>query len=150
MPGGLDIKGIKELGKALDSLPERLQTKVVQSGLRKAAQSMVAPLQSAAPVFTGRLEESIETKSEGIRSRAVRSRVAETGKLVVSSGIRLRAPGRYYWHFTEYGTVKMAARPWIRPTFAQTHQQALDVFKQYVGKRIVRETRKLVKEKGGG
>lgn len=31
----------------------------------------------------------------------------------------------YYWRFLEFGTVKMAARPFFRPALAQTKQAAL-------------------------
>lgn len=148
MPGE-DVKGLNALGKLLDRLPEELQRKVIQSGLRKAANEMVAPLQAAAPVFTGKLEQSIEVKAEGAGSRVARQRASLSDKLLVSAGIRLRSPGRYYWHFTEFGTSKMPARPWIRPTFERIHPTALKTFKGYIGKRIEREAKKLARANRG-
>jgi len=34
----------------------------------------------------------------------------------------------YYWRFVEFGTAKMAARPFLRPAFEAQKQNALEVF----------------------
>jgi HK97 gp10 family phage protein len=146
-----DLEGLTAIGKFLKAFPEVIQARVLDGGMKAAADAMVEPLQRAAPVFSGRLELSIASKKNSFRSNARRSRA--TGVLEVSSVVLLRYPGKRYWHFTEFGTSKMPARPWVRPTFAANQGRVVEVVKAYVGRRTIGEARRLavaVLAAGGG
>jgi HK97 gp10 family phage protein len=50
------------------------------------------------PKDTGQLRTAITSSSRGLYGR-----------------VEVRDPASYYWRFLEYGTVRMAARPFVRP-----------------------------------
>jgi HK97 gp10 family phage protein len=143
-----DVEGLKALGKLLDELPARIQRNVLHGAVRATAKELVPALQAAAPVWSGRLEESITVRRES--AAAARTEARKTNKLWVAAGIALKGVAKRYWHFSEFGTVKRPARPWIRPTFAKMAPRLEQFIREYVGKRIEREARKLAKEKAGG
>jgi HK97 gp10 family phage protein len=48
----------------------------------------------------------------------------------------------WYWKFVEFGTEKMAARPFIRPAFEAMKMDALERMRQYAAARIEKEAGK--------
>jgi HK97 gp10 family phage protein len=149
-----DVKGLSELAKLLDKLPAKIQRNVLLGAVDKAAESLVAPMQAAAPVWTGHLEESITHRKAGSsgkvfgRNRSGRATRSQNSDGVVSAGIVFKTPGKFYWHLLEFGTVRMAARPFVRPTFAANQGRILQAMKTYIGKRLEREARKAARETG--
>jgi HK97 gp10 family phage protein len=150
-----DVKGLTELAKLLDKLPPRIQRNVLRGAVKAGADMLVGPMQAAAPVWSGRLEESVlaakETSAATRRRKRRGRREMNPGAnrgLEVSAGIAFAKPGKRYWHFSEFGTVKQAAKPWIRPTFAANQGRVLAAMKTYISKRLEREARKLAKETG--
>jgi len=51
--------------------------------------------------------------------------------------------GAWYWHFVEFGTVKMPAHPFIRPAFDAVKDEALNEFKRHLTQGIFRAVRKV-------
>ena len=49
----------------------------------------------------------------------------------------------FYARFVEFGTVKMAARPFMRPAFEAKKGEAVDAIKAYLERRIPEEVAKL-------
>ena len=49
----------------------------------------------------------------------------------------------WYWRFVEFGTRKMAARPFLRPALESRRRQAVDAIKQRLTQRIEIEARAL-------
>ena len=49
----------------------------------------------------------------------------------------------FYARFVEFGTVKMAARPFLRPAFEAKKGEAVDAIKVYLERRIPAEVAKL-------
>jgi HK97 gp10 family phage protein len=142
---GAKIDGLNELGKLLDGLPAKIQRNVMAGAVKAGADVLVAPLAAAAPVFTGRLEESIVSRREAAGRSRRRSSASE---LLVSAGIAIVGVAKRYWHFSEFGTVHQPARPWIRPTFAANQAKAVAAVKKYMTKRVGREAKKLARETG--
>jgi HK97 gp10 family phage protein len=49
----------------------------------------------------------------------------------------------WYAHFVEFGTSKMAARPFMRPAFESRKAGAVEAIKSYLLSRIPKEVEKL-------
>lgn len=141
MAGNSDVQGLEAIQRVLQGYPEALKFKVLEGGMLAVAKAMVEPLQQAAPEKSGRLWRSIVARKTSFRSNAIRSKA--TGILEVASVVAIDAPGKRYWHFSEFGTSKLPARPWARPTFAREQGRLVEVLRTYIKKRAVREARKL-------
>ena len=51
----------------------------------------------------------------------------------------------WYWRFIEFGTIKMAARPFLRPALEVKRQEAIDAITTRLASRIEAEAKKLAK-----
>jgi HK97 gp10 family phage protein len=49
----------------------------------------------------------------------------------------------FYWRFLEFGTVKMAARPFMRPAFDVSSQQALSLITNKLAAEVEKEAANL-------
>jgi HK97 gp10 family phage protein len=139
------VEGLKEASNLLRQFGPMLEKKILGGAMKAAASSMVPALRAAAPVFTGRLEESIVAARE--TAGQSQSRVNGTQ---VAAVVKILGVARKYWHFSEFGTVHMPARPWARPTFAAQQGAAAEAVKKYIVARAAREARALAKGGSGG
>lgn len=125
--------GGKELEQALREMGEEWATKAGYRANLKAAQHMRDRYVEAAPYQPGPTVKSWKRKDgtvvkadyghlkENIRVRRDKSR--KQGNVV-----HLVTAGKAFWgRFLEYGTRKMAARPWMRPAFEAHREQAVDI-----------------------
>lgn len=139
------IEGLKELQDKLRTLAPN----VARNGLRAAVSAAAADVRNEAralaPVDTGEMRRDIQIKRERASTtfRAIYSVFVRSGKKS-----RLAGKGRdvqkdsYYWRFVEFGTSKMAARPFLRPAFERTKQQAVEKIKAKLIERIEEEAGK--------
>lgn len=83
-------------------------------------------------------------KSERRRRRAGIKSLKELGEI---EGKGKGNPGgdTYYWRFLEFGTAKMAARPFMRPVPGQAGQKAVSEFVTQYGKALDRAIRRQAK-----
>lgn len=104
------VHGLEELTRKIKALPHAAQKEISKqvitsaTKIRKAAQQRV-------PVRTGALKKSIRSKYEN-------------GKLSATIGPR----GKTAWraHFTEFGTIKSAAKPFMTPAWEEERPQYVD------------------------
>lgn len=90
----LKLEGAEELKRLLRQTPESIKSRV--SGvIATSTFSVAARMRQSAPARTGKLSASITSDATGLRGRVF--------------------IGAYYWHFIEFGTVRMPARPFVRP-----------------------------------
>jgi len=90
----IDFKGVKKVKTKFDNANKNINSnidKYVESGAKKATKR----LKLLCPVKTGKLSRSITLKQ------------LNKGKYGISIGVK-------YWMFVEFGTKKMAAKPFIR------------------------------------
>lgn len=111
----MKVRGMEGLSRAILALPIRMRRKAVRPALQSAASIVRREIIQNAPVDTGVLKRSIRQKFK----RATRFEEA------VMVGVSQRA---YYWKFLEFGTDRMAARPFIRPAFDRTSKETLTEF----------------------
>ena len=102
---------IRECNQALKRLPEFARHEA-QRTIDVTAFQVSQRASRHAPRRTGRLQAAVTWQS---RPRSVSAIVAVEGDA-------------FYWKYLEYGTVKMAARPFLRPAaeaLAHDHQQRM-------------------------
>lgn len=121
----LQIQGLDELDKRLQQIPEKFRRKIIREVMKAAAEPVRAEIERRAP----------RGKRLGKYSSAEYGRLSEN---IVASGPRTKADGsasiqagpgkdQYWGIFLEFGTVKLSARPFVRPAFDSKYQEALDV-----------------------
>lgn len=101
----VQVKGLKELQDALNTLPQKLRANVMRGALRAAAKPMAAEARQRVPVDQGALAESIRVGTK------VRGLIA-TGAVKAGGAAKGKRPA-YHAHLVEYGTAAhyIAARP---------------------------------------
>lgn len=158
------VAGLKELKEALAALPERIARNVLRGGVSAGAAVIRKEAQLLAPVYTGEVaaghpppgtlkravyqkqiaELSSNTKQVfyvGVRKgRAAQHSGSKSSKNGPTQGTNLDA---YYASWVEFGTSKMAARPYMRPAFEAKKGAAIEAIRAYIEQRIPQEVAKL-------
>ncbi|MEG9498945.1 HK97-gp10 family putative phage morphogenesis protein [Mannheimia indoligenes] len=134
------IEGLKELGQKMQSLGKKISNRIAVKAMRQGGAIVRDTARAKAPV----LQENVPHRKKGTLKKAITTRTkikngkAETivwvkkltdkqisrfkGKSGRSGAYNPNDP--YYWRFVEFGTSKMAAKPFMRPAFEQSKQQA--------------------------
>lgn len=142
------IEGLDDFKRDLAELAGDLKRRVVRSALRDAAKPMHKAMVAAAPELKkphpyrlpGTLKKSILVKA----SKRFNGKSGEIGVFVAvrkRKGLGGKASARnpfdpFYWRFVEFGTKKMAARPFMGPAFDAHAQGAINIFKARLKTRI--------------
>lgn len=142
------VSGLREMGAAMRNLGETVTKKVSRSMTAAAAQVIRKDAITRAPKRTGLLRANIYVArsrnspltSEHFVSVRRKRRVYADTKL----NRRKNRVGKYYQRdgdafygkFLEFGTVKMAPRPFLRPAFENTKLQAIEKMKEVGARRI--------------
>lgn len=127
MASEIEIKGLPELYAKLSDAPNRIHRNVLRTSVFRAAQLLRDILKGRAPLKTGALVKSIKAR----RSRG--DKFTEAAKVEV---------GEFYAKFLEYGTSKMAAKPFVRPAFEVTQEQLVEELVRTIGPEIERQLAK--------
>lgn len=160
----LEFKGIRELVRNLESLPDKLQKSAEKAVLRAGASPIRKAAKAKAPSgkgpHAGLLKRSIGLsvkKVKGITS----ARVGPKTGFRVSLGMKIarktkgkRVKGQpyeafkdpsFYSHLVEYGTSHSAAKPFIRPAVDQTQSEVLSAMADGLDRHLTRQVAKLKK-----
>ena len=133
MTATLRIEGLRELEQQLDNLTKAAGKGALRRSLYKAAEPTAALAQTKAPRLTGKLQGSIivGAKLNG-RQTKLHRRMFRDGRssieLFVGPSYLLGDGGRH-GHLVEFGTVKMAAQPFMRPAWDQDHRAMIERLK---------------------
>lgn len=138
----VNFEGGKDLSRGLRALGDE-STKVGRRSLRQTANLLRDELIAAAPRNpAGATEKSKRLKDgsvaryrygqlfQNIRVRELRVRMDNTIGMVVSTG------NAFWGNFLEFGTRKMAARPWFRPVWDRMQNRLIAELGQVLGKNI--------------
>jgi HK97 gp10 family phage protein len=148
----VEVKGLSELGEALKAFPEVIGKKYLRKATFAAAEIIEADAISRAPVRTGALRSHIaifKRKSDGntaayaigVRGIKLTSKIKKVLRIVrrANGGQRTQIAGDvFYWRFVEFGTSKMAARPFLRPAFEAQKLNAIDKFREALADGVAR------------
>lgn len=136
----VNIKGLKELGQAMNSLERKVRNSIGVKAMRKGGAVIKNQARANAPV----LEHSVSHRKRGTLKKAISAstKIGENGsvttkifvrKLKISKITAFKSNGKnssanpddpYYWRFVEFGTSKMPAKPFLRPAFTAKKEQA--------------------------
>ena len=167
------IDGLAALDRALGELPKATARNVLVRTLKKAAQPIADEARRLAPVSPGggALRDSIAASSrvknktgnaeysaamrEGLGKEAARSALLAARKANKGQGSFAQmfvGPARgsgviRYAHIVEFGSIRTAPHPFMRPAWDSTKDQALNIIKNELGNEIIRAARRLGRSK---
>lgn len=136
----VQVKGLKELGEALQTLPVKLERNVMRSAMRAGMKIIMDEARSNVPAKTGALRDSLRISTRSFRGTVtakvtVGNRQAWYGRFVefgtaahvIASkpGSLLAFGGGFYRAVNHPGATP---RPFMRPAFDSKHPQALQAF----------------------
>ena len=158
----IKVHGLQELSQTLMKLPAELEKRVIMGALRAAGQTIRKDAMARAPI----LQKPDPRRRAGTIKKNISVRRVK-GKTAVYVGVfgasrkkiaAFKAAGGgkgannpedpYYWKWVEFGTKKMAARPFLRPAFEAQKYEALRMFEVYMRKRLAKEARKVALANG--
>jgi HK97 gp10 family phage protein len=138
----INLVGFKELEAALLKLPKELSDKVEPVALRYGMTPLRKAVQGNARAAkeTGQLYKSIglnvrRIRSKGQYSNRYTARVGPRAGFAIvmghykrgkKKGRPIRRDPRYYAHLIEYGTSRMAAKPFIRAALSSSETAIMD------------------------
>ena len=129
---GVNQAELKKLLKSLKEFPDRVQKNVVVGSTRAGANVVRKEMRDRVPKDTGTLKKSIKTKKRRSKKSEIIFSVKATGKMNTAKA---------YW--LEYGTEKMSAKPFIRPSLYAVGNRPLEAAKNYFKPRLQKEKAKL-------
>jgi HK97 gp10 family phage protein len=155
--GGVEVQGLKELGEALRAFPPNVARNVGRASTAAAGAEIRNEAQQLAPVYTGDVAKGHPPPGTLKRSIVLKFIREKSSALLfvyfvhVRRGKKYQQQGKfgnlsqdaYYWTFVEYGTSKMAARPFMRPAFEAAKERAVAMFQEYLSARIPAEAERL-------
>lgn len=125
----VEITGLKELDRALQELAWPAARRALRKGMRQGANVVRDEARAKAPVDSGLLKRQIRT----------RERSDLGGDMRYSVEIPRSA---YYGRFIEYGTSKMAAKPFLRPAAEAKTEAAVTAMRDALAEAIAIEMRR--------
>ena len=137
MADSFKFSGGVELSRRLRELSDKMQKKILRSGVVAGAQVIKKRAKQIAR------SKGIEDTGALIRNIAGKVEKQRSPEYVqINFGVRHGKPNPkakrqddpFYWHFHEFGTSKMAARPFMRPAFEESKEEALGAMVERVKK----------------
>jgi HK97 gp10 family phage protein len=125
--------GTRELDRTLRTLPRALTVRVIRAAAKDALVPVERRAWELAPKLTGFLADRIKIVT------VPRRRGGGSGTVTVGVGPMQDA---FYGMFHEFGTVKMAARPWLRPAWDTNVNAVFKIFGQRIWARLARAARR--------
>ena len=143
-----DMKGWDELKRGLEQLGPELATRAGKSAIRAGAKVLSEEVKAGTPVGD-------DDTSRSYRTKGGQSVTVDYGHMRDNIKIKMGRPKKAFnvvayetfgaafgARFLEYGTVKMAARPFAKPAFDNATILMLDKIKTQLGLSIDRLARK--------
>ena len=151
------VQGLRELQGALKELPVAIARNVLRGSVNAGATVIKKEAAARAPMSTGPARSGQSPPGTLKRSvyqkqiRELSNMLKQTFYVGVRKGKQYRNQGKkgnlsqdaFYARFVEFGTVKMPARPFMRPAFEAKKGEAVAAIKAYLERRIPEEVAKL-------
>lgn len=154
----VEVKGLAALAEALKALPAEIASKnggPLKTALRAAAKVIQEDAKTRAPVQSGVLRDAISVMRDPhpgeVTERYVvkPTKARKVQKIIRTKKGNIGSTSAFYWHFLEFGTRNISARPFMRPAFEAQKQNALGVFSTNLGKGIKRAARTVARGQRG-
>lgn len=136
----LVLLGVPELHRALKDFDKAVHKKVIRYAVRQAAKPVLDEARRLVPVKTGALRKSL-------RIRALKRQRKRTSIGVqVVTGEEFFKGDTYYGGFLEFGTKRMAPKPFLRPARDRAKDRAIVEFRSALLPGLQREIERLEKK----
>jgi len=132
----LKVEGVRELNRRLETLPVKIQRKIVRQALRDGAKVIREEARRRVPVDTGRLRRTL-TQRKG------KARRGSYSVVVTHNWKRYAGTIPFYGGYVEHGTRKMPPRPYLRSALDERRDEATRVVIRGIREGIEREVRKV-------
>lgn len=139
----MEVKGLSEVLRKLRTMPEAFQARVIRGAVAAGAQVIRDEATARAPYYSGAVGKNHPppgTLQAAIYQVRLTSECTPTHeKWMVSVRHGKKAVGgadAYYATWVEYGTVKMAAHPYMRPAFEARKLAAVDAMRDFVARKL--------------
>jgi len=122
------VTGLSELLQNLRTLPGKVQAKALQRAVGAGAEVIRAEAELRAPVHTGKIGKA-HPPAGTLKKSVYKARLLDECTATRETwqvNVRKKA---YYAHMVEFGTVKMAPRPFMRPAWDSKKDDALDAIR---------------------
>ena len=146
------VDGLQDLQRRLRALSEKVQKKVARSATNAAAQVIKkqairnAPRSDGVHILADTEEGPVDIIPGNLRKGIIVARVRNTPltseHLVTVGGKAKHHYAARYAHFVEFGTIRYAPRPFLRPAFDQEKGFAVGAMKVALEKGIIKEPNK--------
>ena len=155
----VQVQGLDQLAKALRELPQRVARNGLRAAVYAGAKVIRDEAKLQAPVATGDLGANQPPRGTLKRSVIMKQIPELSGAqkqtffVTVRHGKKYRKQGKkgnlsqdaWYWRFVEFGTIKMSARPFLRPAFDMKKHEAVTSIKTRLAQRIEQAAQELKK-----
>lgn len=133
---GVTVKfDVRKLNRKLKTLEAKVEKKITRQALRAGAKVIAKEAKARAPVDTGMLRSKIKVWA----LKRSRKRIG----VLVGTSAKEYTGDQFYGAFVEYGTSKMAAKPWLGPAAEAKGPEAAKIVEQTIATGIDREINKL-------
>lgn len=126
-----EIKGLKELSKALKAFPQNVQNNILNSAVRAGAVTIQKEAKKNVHKRTRKLEKAIVIKKRRPKNK---------NRLKYQLGIQQGGTNdAYYGHIVEFGSSKMEALPYMRPALESKADEVINDVRKKMQQRIDKE-----------
>ena len=126
-----EIKGLKELSKALKAFPENIQNNILNSAIRAGIVTIQKEAEKNVPKREGILKKAIVIKKRRPKNK---------NRIKYQLGIRQGSKDdAYYGHIVEFGSSKMEAKPFMRPALESKADEVINEVRKKMQQRIDKE-----------
>ena len=133
------IEGLREINKKLRRLPVAVANKHLNRATSQGATLVVKSAKQKVPVLTGTILKNIKKRKHKTSTKMIAS--TRVGVISDKTG-RGSGTDAYYWTFVEFGTHKMAARPFLRPAFEDSKLAAANKIKKVLAIAVETEAKR--------
>ena len=145
----IELKGVRDVMRALERLPDDLQRSAENSVLRAGAKPILKAAKLRTPQESGLLYESLGInvrKVRGQRTARVGARNGR-GRRVMRNGRMVYSDPAKYSHLVEYGTSHSPARPFIRPAVESAGREVVGAMADGYRRHLTRAAKRLRKRR---
>lgn len=142
MADAFSMRLVGDIGASLRGYAEEIRTQALRPAAYAMANVFYSEMRLRAPIYTGPIYTNPKTGIPRTRPGQLRDAIYHWHDDKKSSADRQiyaigpnkkKAP---HWHLVEYGTVKMAARPYVRPTFDGLAAWAVDTGRAHLAEKL--------------
>lgn len=152
MASSISVKGLSELGASLQALADDVALRVCARATFKGARFIKDLAITRAPAWpVAHKLKDVEVPPGNLKKQIIVKKVAKNKTyltaeyLVTVRGKKKDFYAARYGRLVEFGTVKMSARPYLRPAFDGGKEAAVGIIKDELNDGIDRAARKAAK-----